>query len=182
MCCGETLTRSGRSGLWKRAAGEFNPRALTFLRLHLHLQTSQKAKPTTTASSTGSSKRSEPRCLHCSTDDQRYAFGRLPPALWAVLPGHIMPQGALSDPRNEANGSCPPVNGSQNAGSGDSVPEDPIPACESCRKRKLKCSREIPSCSQCARLGKDVSSLQKYFTKLHGQGARVCMTGRISLE
>ncbi|KAG0645331.1 putative transcriptional regulatory [Hyphodiscus hymeniophilus] len=30
--------------------------------------------------------------------------------------------------------------------------EDDIPACQSCRKRKLKCSRERPSCSQCSRL------------------------------
>lgn len=29
---------------------------------------------------------------------------------------------------------------------------DEMPACQSCRKRKLKCSRQLPSCSQCARL------------------------------
>lgn len=28
-----------------------------------------------------------------------------------------------------------------------------FPACQSCRNRKLKCSRETPSCSQCSRLG-----------------------------
>lgn len=27
------------------------------------------------------------------------------------------------------------------------------PACSSCRKRKLRCSREHPSCSHCERLG-----------------------------
>lgn len=32
--------------------------------------------------------------------------------------------------------------------------EEDKPACQSCRKRKLKCSREAPSCSQCERLGK----------------------------
>jgi hypothetical protein len=32
-------------------------------------------------------------------------------------------------------------------------PEE-IPACQSCRKRKLKCSRETPACSQCSRLCK----------------------------
>ena len=31
--------------------------------------------------------------------------------------------------------------------------EKETPACQSCRKRKLKCSRESPSCSQCSRLG-----------------------------
>ncbi|KAF2007162.1 hypothetical protein P154DRAFT_592344 [Amniculicola lignicola CBS 123094] len=30
--------------------------------------------------------------------------------------------------------------------------DDALPACASCRKRKLKCSREHPSCSQCQRL------------------------------
>jgi hypothetical protein len=28
------------------------------------------------------------------------------------------------------------------------------PACQLCRTRKLRCSREIPSCSRCVRLGK----------------------------
>ena len=32
--------------------------------------------------------------------------------------------------------------------------EEHKPACQSCRKRKLRCSRETPSCSQCERLGK----------------------------
>lgn len=31
-------------------------------------------------------------------------------------------------------------------------------ACQSCRNRKLKCSHEIPSCSQCLRLGKFIIS------------------------
>lgn len=37
-----------------------------------------------------------------------------------------------------------------------SPPNDPddMPACQSCRKRKLKCNRELPSCSQCSRLCK----------------------------
>jgi hypothetical protein len=30
---------------------------------------------------------------------------------------------------------------------------DDLPACQSCRRRKLKCSRQTPSCSQCQRLG-----------------------------
>ncbi len=40
-------------------------------------------------------------------------------------------------------------------GGGDDIgtpPSDDLPACQSCRKRKSKCSREIPSCSQCIRL------------------------------
>ncbi|KAJ2975122.1 hypothetical protein NQ176_g5697 [Zarea fungicola] len=32
------------------------------------------------------------------------------------------------------------------------VTSDEMPACQSCRKKKLKCSREQPSCSQCTRL------------------------------
>jgi hypothetical protein len=32
--------------------------------------------------------------------------------------------------------------------------ETETPACVSCRKRKLKCSREVPSCSHCLRLCK----------------------------
>ncbi|KAB5576333.1 hypothetical protein GE09DRAFT_620751 [Coniochaeta sp. 2T2.1] len=34
----------------------------------------------------------------------------------------------------------------------DGVPLDDLPACVSCRRRKSKCSRERPSCSQCIRL------------------------------
>ena len=34
----------------------------------------------------------------------------------------------------------------------DGLPLDDLPACVSCRRRKSKCSRERPSCSQCIRL------------------------------
>lgn len=40
---------------------------------------------------------------------------------------------------------------SDNAAAGE-VPEEEVPACQSCRKRKAKCSREQP-CSVCERLG-----------------------------
>ncbi|KAL1868229.1 hypothetical protein VTK73DRAFT_3791 [Phialemonium thermophilum] len=32
-----------------------------------------------------------------------------------------------------------------------SLTPDDLPACQSCRRRKLKCSRELPACSQCLR-------------------------------
>ncbi|KAH7391643.1 fungal-specific transcription factor domain-containing protein [Cadophora sp. MPI-SDFR-AT-0126] len=37
-------------------------------------------------------------------------------------------------------------------GSSAAAEEDSNPACQSCRRRKLKCPRESPSCSQCIRL------------------------------
>ncbi|KAF2706227.1 hypothetical protein K504DRAFT_483954 [Pleomassaria siparia CBS 279.74] len=40
----------------------------------------------------------------------------------------------------------------EDVGSGPQVVGDEIPACASCRKRKLKCSREAPTCSHCLRL------------------------------
>jgi hypothetical protein len=30
--------------------------------------------------------------------------------------------------------------------------DEEVAACQSCRRRKLKCDRELPSCSQCLRL------------------------------
>ncbi|MAD87699.1 MAG: hypothetical protein CL912_32465 [Deltaproteobacteria bacterium] len=39
------------------------------------------------------------------------------------------------------------------ASSSAGAEEDSNPACQSCRRRKLKCPRESPSCSQCIRLG-----------------------------
>ncbi|KAG4436263.1 hypothetical protein IFR05_008245 [Cadophora sp. M221] len=41
------------------------------------------------------------------------------------------------------------------AGSSAGAEEDSNPACQSCRRRKLKCPRESPSCSQCIRLEVD---------------------------
>ncbi|KAF4334040.1 hypothetical protein FBEOM_12133 [Fusarium beomiforme] len=35
----------------------------------------------------------------------------------------------------------------------DISPETELPSCSSCRKRKLKCSRQTPTCSNCERLG-----------------------------
>ncbi|KAH9210023.1 fungal-specific transcription factor domain-containing protein [Leptodontidium sp. 2 PMI_412] len=40
-------------------------------------------------------------------------------------------------------------------GSSAGAEEDSNPACQSCRRRKLKCPRQIPSCSQCIRLEVD---------------------------
>ncbi|KAH7396780.1 fungal-specific transcription factor domain-containing protein [Phaeosphaeria sp. MPI-PUGE-AT-0046c] len=36
--------------------------------------------------------------------------------------------------------------------SGSQVGDDDVPACASCKKRKLRCSRETPTCSHCQRL------------------------------
>ncbi|KAH5332185.1 hypothetical protein HBI23_071760 [Parastagonospora nodorum] len=36
---------------------------------------------------------------------------------------------------------------------GSQAGDDDIPACSSCKKRKLRCSRETPTCSHCQRLG-----------------------------
>lgn len=33
---------------------------------------------------------------------------------------------------------------------------DPRPACKSCRKRKLRCSRETPVCNHCRRAGRSI--------------------------
>jgi len=33
------------------------------------------------------------------------------------------------------------------------------PACVSCKQRKLRCSRETPSCSHCLRLGKNLAPI-----------------------
>lgn len=41
------------------------------------------------------------------------------------------------------------VTGSSSSGGAD----EEHAACQSCRRRKLKCSRENPACSQCSRLG-----------------------------
>ncbi|KAE9372531.1 hypothetical protein N431DRAFT_466776 [Stipitochalara longipes BDJ] len=64
-----------------------------------------------------------------------------------------MPQIQTSGLRDEVSRPLPAENGSEKTGSNDSVREEETPACQSCRKRKLKCSRESPSCSQCTRLG-----------------------------
>jgi hypothetical protein len=37
---------------------------------------------------------------------------------------------------------------------GSQAGDDDTPACASCKKRKLRCSRESPTCSHCQRLGK----------------------------
>lgn len=53
----------------------------------------------------------------------------------------------------EANGNVN-ANGSSNGKNGKSVAEDDGPACQSCRKKKAKCSRRDP-CSQCVKLNLD---------------------------
>ncbi|KAF1911362.1 fungal-specific transcription factor domain-containing protein [Ampelomyces quisqualis] len=37
-------------------------------------------------------------------------------------------------------------------GNGSQVGDDEVPACSSCKRRKLRCSRETPTCSHCQRL------------------------------
>ncbi|KAN0110702.1 Fungal specific transcription factor domain containing protein [Hyaloscypha variabilis] len=65
-----------------------------------------------------------------------------------------MPQIQTSGLRGEIPQPPPAAeNGSEKAESNHPVREDETPACQSCRKRKLKCSRESPSCNQCTRLG-----------------------------
>lgn len=56
-----------------------------------------------------------------------------------------------SDSRDEIVPAAPSESRSEHLGL---VREDDTPACLSCRKRKLKCSRESPICTQCSRLGK----------------------------
>lgn len=70
-----------------------------------------------------------------------------------------MPQIQTSGLRGEIPQPPPAAeNGSEKAESNHPVREDETPACQSCRKRKLKCSRESPSCNQCTRLGKKVGT------------------------
>jgi len=54
-----------------------------------------------------------------------------------------------------------------NDGSASVDGEDEIPACQSCRKRKLKCSREMPSCTQCSRLGQPDQFLRRAMHNSH---------------
>ena len=68
----------------------------------------------------------------------------------------MMPQIQASGPQEDVSRPPPAENNPEKNGSNHSVREDEIPACQSCRKRKLKCSRESPSCSQCTRLGKGI--------------------------
>ncbi|KAH8762932.1 fungal-specific transcription factor domain-containing protein [Hyaloscypha finlandica] len=65
----------------------------------------------------------------------------------------MMPQIQASGPQEDVSRPPQAENNPEKNGSNHSVREDEIPACQSCRKRKLKCSRESPSCSQCTRLG-----------------------------
>ncbi|KAF2036470.1 hypothetical protein EK21DRAFT_95750 [Setomelanomma holmii] len=65
-------------------------------------------------------------------------------------------------------------NGSQ---AGDS--EDAQPACASCKKRKLRCSRETPTCSHCQRLGTDCVYQPKQKPGLK-PGAVEALTRRVS--
>jgi len=45
-----------------------------------------------------------------------------------------------------------------------SAPEIEKPSCHGCRKRKLKCSRELPTCAHCRRLGEPTDrSRVQYF-------------------
>lgn len=48
-------------------------------------------------------------------------------------------------------------NGGHGEDDGPSVVGEDQPACASCKKRKLRCSRDVPVCSHCLRLCKRVS-------------------------
>jgi hypothetical protein len=55
-----------------------------------------------------------------------------------LLPGHI-----VMDSANDSDGPSAAAD----------VAENDKPSCQGCRKRKLKCSRELPTCAHCRRLG-----------------------------
>lgn len=42
---------------------------------------------------------------------------------------------------------------SPNAGNGSTAADTEVPSCQGCRRRKLRCSRDKPTCNHCQRLG-----------------------------
>lgn len=55
------------------------------------------------------------------------------------------------------------------------------PACQSCRKRKLKCSRDSPLCAQCARLGTEASTCSSCYNRV-ANPEKVVRVGMITIS